>query len=228
MKLRTAFRLGMAALRSVQYLLGGDIRFPQERLGEVLEMPEGDRFVVYRETALRPAVVDTPEEGALLIFRMHVPNRHAGESVREVLFDPLANVSTPFFSGMPGFRRKLWLAGRRPGEFLELYEFASVEDADRFAEVFRSLLEPFSFAGSASFEVVEDDSIEEFVAARSASWLDTADQHEQPNRWRSLGLPLLAVGVLLVGVYLLLKYGPRSEQTDQIPPSSDSAAAEDT
>lgn len=135
-------------------------------------MPSGDVFVVYRETVLRPAIEDTPNDGVILVFRMEVTDRETGATLRDVLFNPLANVATPFFAGMPGFRRKLWLAGERSGEFLELYEWESIEDADRFVAALQSLLEPFDSAGSASFKVVEDDSIDEYVAARSVAWRD--------------------------------------------------------
>jgi hypothetical protein len=60
---KTVLVLLRSLLRSVGSLLGGRIRFPQHRLGSVLELPEGDRFVLYRETALRSAAagaIETP------------------------------------------------------------------------------------------------------------------------------------------------------------------------
>jgi len=198
---RTALTLGLSALRSVRYLLAGRIRFPQERLGDVLETPDGDAFVVYRETALRPIAEDPFEGGVVLVFRMRTSGRTVGERLRDVLFDPLANVATPFFAGMPGFRRKLWLAGERPGEFLELYEWATAADADRFVAALESLLAPVDFAGSASFEMIAEDTIDEYVATHAVSWRDVARRRRRGRRRRAAGL-VLAAAVASIAAYL--------------------------
>jgi hypothetical protein len=192
-----ALTLCRAALRSVRLVLDGSVRFPQGRLGDILEGPDSDAFVVYRETALVGNDDDAPER-VVLVFAMQVTGRDVGETVRDVLFDPLANVATPFFVGMPGFRRKLWLAGERPGAFLELYEWASRADAERFVDVLESLLAPFEFAGSASFEVVDDDSIDAYVDARAVEWRDAA-RAGRPGRLGSLR-PLVLVGIALAVV----------------------------
>lgn len=194
----TALVFLQSLLRSVGYLFGGRIRFPQNRLGSVLELPDGDRFVLYRETALHPTVVDAPDDGVVLVFRLHSADRPTSETLRGVLFDPLANVATPFFAGMPGFRRKLWLAGTRDGEFLELYEWATTDDANRFVDVLQSLLDPFDFLGSATFDVVDDDTVDEYVAARSLSWVERSEPRPARVWWRRSAViaTLLVVGYL--------------------------------
>jgi hypothetical protein len=194
----TVLTLTRAALRSARYLLDGSVRFPRSRLGDVLQSPNGDAFVVYRETALTGH--DDAPDRVVLVFTMEVRGRETGETVRDVLFDPLANVATPFFAGMPGFRRKLWLAGEHPGEFLELYEWASRADADAFVDLLESLLAPFDFAGSASFEVVDEESIDAYVDARAVEWRDATGQ----NRSRRASLRRLALAALVaVGGYLV-------------------------
>lgn len=199
MKLRTVLTFAWAAIRSVQYLLTGRVQFPRDRLGDVLEMSDGDTFVAYRETVLDRPEEDTSDDGVILVFEVDVTNRTKGAALREVLFDPFANVATPFFIGMSGFRRKLWFAGERPGEFLELYEWATVEDAELFADVLGSVLEPFAFAGRASFDVVADGSVDEYVAARSPAWIDGSENDESRiYRWRSVGLSLLFLATIVV------------------------------
>jgi hypothetical protein len=196
--------LGRSAVRAAEYLLEGRLRFPQERIGEVLELPDGTTFVVYRETALERSS-DPSADGVVLIFRMEVPDPGVGETLREVLFDPLANVATPFFVGMPGFRRKVWLAGDRRGEFLELYEWRTKDDADRFVAVLESLLSPVDFAGSATFEVVEDDSVEEYLRTRSIAWRQEDERASQLRRRNSvLGVAILC-GVAALAGYLCRK-----------------------
>ncbi|RAW44252.1 hypothetical protein DQW50_15560 [Halorubrum sp. 48-1-W] len=222
---RTALTFARAAVRSVQYLLTGRVRFPGDRIGHVLETPDGDSFVVYRETELDRPDGDAVDDGVILVFEVDVPNRAKGVALREVLFDPFANVATPFFTGMPGFRRKLWLAGDRPGEFLELYEWATAEDAELFADVLGSLLEPFAFAGRASFEVVADDSIDEYVATRATTWRDgrtdldpeagsdvDGDEPRRSRTWRAVGGGLLFLALVVVVVYLAVR---RADERDR-------------
>jgi len=200
---QTALVFLKSLLRSVGYLLGGRIRFPQTRLGSVLELSDGDRFVLYRETALQPAVGDARDDGVVLVFRLRGADRPTSETLRSVLFDPVANVATPFFAGMPGFRRKLWLAGTQDGEFLELYEWATAEDADRFVAVMQSLLAPADFLGTATFEIVDDDTVDEYVAARSLSWdSERRDARPARGRWRRPAVLGVAVIVLLALGYL--------------------------
>jgi len=199
MNLQIALVFVTALLRSVGHLLGGRIRFPRHRLGDVLELPDGGRFVCYRETALQSTVTDKRGDGVVLVFGLQGAEGPTDATLRSVLFDPVANVATPFFAGLPGFRRKLWLAGTQDGEFLELYEWATAEDAERFVDVMRSLLEPLGFLGTATFEIVDDDTVDEYVAARLLSW---EAQHESrpTRRWRRaavLGLLLLVVGYLV-------------------------------
>ncbi|AZH26930.1 hypothetical protein [Haloplanus aerogenes] len=197
---QTALVFLQSLLRSIGYLLGGRIRFPQQRLGYVLELPDGDRFVLYRETTLQPAVADARDDGVVLVFHLHGADRTTSETLRSVLFDPLANVATPFFAGMPGFRRKLWLAGTQEGEFLELYEWATTDDAKRFVDVLQSLLDPLDSLGAATFEIVEDDTVDEYVATRLLSWGDErGDSQPTRRRWRRpavIGILLLIVGYL--------------------------------
>ena len=210
---QTALVFLQALVRSVGYLLRGRIEFPRGRLGDVLELPDGDRFVCYRETALKPAVTDARDDGVVLVFGLQGADRETSATIRSVLFDPAANVATPFFAGMPGFRRKLWLAGTQEGEFLELYEWATVEDAERFVDVMRSLLDPFGFLGAATFEILADDTVDEYVAARSLSWEAQRESRPTRGRWRR---PVVLGLLLLIGGYLAWR-----SRSDSKRPSTD-------
>lgn len=202
MKFRVAWTLGLAALRSVQLLLNGDVRFPENRLGRGLETADGTMFVVYRETILQ-SDVDAADDGVVLLFRMEVTDPAARGPLRDVLFDPVANVATPFFVGLPGFRRKLWLAGDRTGEFLELYEWESTAAANRFVDLLQSLLAPFDHAGSTSFEVVDHDNIDAYVDASAATWREEVPDIRRPPRRTSVLVPALILGVAVLAVYVL-------------------------
>lgn len=196
MDLRSTLVLARSAVRAVGYLLDGRVVFRRDRLGDVLKLTDGTAFVVYRETTVQSRA---SADGVVLVFRMRVADPGVGEAVRDLLFDPLTNVATPFFAGMPGFRRKLWLAGERPGEFLELYEWATRTDADRFVGVLESLLAPLDFAGSASFEVLDNESIDEYVDARTVDWRDAGGRAQRLRRRSALLMMIAALGLVALG-----------------------------
>jgi hypothetical protein len=203
MRFRDGITLGRAALRSSRYLLNGDIEFPQDRLQDTIETDDGSTFVVYRETVHRSAVNEASDDGVVLVFRMRVTDPTARGPFRDVLFDPVANVATPFFSGMPGFRRKLWLAGERPGAFLELYEWETEADANRFVNVLQTLLVPVDHAGTVSFEVLPYDSVEAYVEAGPVTWRDAPPAANRPPRRTPVLVSLLGGGLAFAVAYIL-------------------------
>lgn len=219
MRLRVGLTLGLAAMRSVRHLLDGDVVFPEDRLGQGLETTDGSTFVVYRETVLEPAV-DASGDGVVLVFRMDVSDPAARGRLRDMLFDPVANVATPFFAGLPGFRRKLWLAGERSGAFLELYEWESAAAANRFVDLLQSLLAPVSHAGSTSFEVVDGDSIDAYVDGSAATWREDVPDGRPPARRTSVLARALALGLAVVAVYVIWSW-VRNSVTDAVRSADD-------
>jgi hypothetical protein len=205
MTLRDVVTLSRAALRSSRYLLDDDIEFPQGRLEDTIETDDGSTFVVYRETVRRSAVENTSDDGVILVFRMRVTDPTARGPFRDVLFDPVANVATPFFAGMPGFRRKLWLAGERPGAFLELYEWETEADANRFVDILQTLLAPVDHAGTVSFEVLPHDSVEAYVETGPVTWRDAPPAANRPPRRTSVLVSVLGVGLALAVGYVFWK-----------------------
>lgn len=202
----TASTLTTAALRSITYLVQGDIRFPTDRLGYVLERQTGDRFTVYRETTRTAPPPRDPADRVVLVFTMQLADPAVDRGLRRVLANPLANVATPFYAGMPGFRRKLWLAGENTDELLELYEFASHADASRFVDALQSLLAPFDAMGEATYEIVEDDTVDQYVASRTIRWHRPTTRRRRPPA-SGIGLVLLA---LLVAAAAALAFWRRT------------------
>lgn len=170
MTLTAIGELASAAVRYVREERAGRIDFPADRLGTVLVTDDGRRFEVYRETALRTTDAPGSDGGVVLAFGFDAPGPESGAGLRALLGEPAANLATPLFAGLPGFRRKLWLAGEGDEDFLELYEFASEADADRFVRVMRALLGTVGLADAASFDVVDADSVDDYVASTANAW----------------------------------------------------------
>ena len=210
MNVETTKTLGWAGVRSIEHVVEDRIVYPTARLGDILVSPNGDRYTVFRETALETAEDETLTGGVVLVFRMGVGNRTLGTKARMALYNRLANVATPFFAGMPGFRRKLWLSGEHPGEFLELYEWASEADAVRLITVLQSLLGPFDELGSAWYETVEAESIDTFVDQCEFAWQDDRTSTDARQR-----LPrfTVIVTILVIGFgYLAWRWVTRTRE----------------
>lgn len=200
MTLDAVTELAGAAIRYVRADLAGRIDFPRDRLGTTLELDDGSRFEVYRETALRDHGETAADAGVVLEFRFTTPGPETGAGLRALLAEPAANVATPFFAGLPGFRRKLWLAGEDRSEFLELYEWETEADADRFVRVMGSLLGAVDLADAASFAVVDAASVDAYVAGTARGWRRRSGGGPKRARrpWALAGMGLflaLAVGL---------------------------------
>ncbi|MFB6312229.1 MAG: hypothetical protein ABEH64_13730 [Salinirussus sp.] len=200
-------RLIQAARRFFGHGLGRRVRFPVDRLGYVLETSGGERYRLYRETRLDRAR-DTGE-GAVVSFRLSVPSDSLAAGLRSALFDPISNIATPFFAGQPGFRRKLWLAGS-DGEFLELYEWDSQEDAERFVETLQSVLRPFELLGTAKFEITENATVEEFIRGSSMGWDGSARKPPMKSR---LATAAVVGGLLLAAMLVIRTIGRRRQSS---------------
>ncbi len=193
MNRQTAQALLVAALRSVAIVAVDGIDFPTKRIDSTLTAPDGTSFAVFRETA-RPEG-DTASDGVTLVFRFAITRRPLAGVARFALYHRLANVASPFFVGMSGFRRKLWLAGDDHGTYLELYEWASESDAEAFVDVLQGLLGPLDAAGWATYEIVDAPSIDAFVADSDYTW-----ERDEPDRRRRYAPIIFAlIGVLVLG-----------------------------
>jgi hypothetical protein len=103
----------------------GRIRFIRECVGDTL-CGEDEDFVVFRKVILVPVKRQPEKPGAIFVV-----------TFRFALFSVGANrilslIPIPFILAQPGFRSKTWLLGRQTGVFQGLYEWDSVEDAERY------------------------------------------------------------------------------------------------
>lgn len=112
---------------SILRMLTGQMRYPRERVNQIIELADGRRYRVFREIVLRS---DPPAEtgGVFRVwFYTYLPIR---QTIR------LSQSTKLFFVGMPGFRGKMWLLNDKTGEFGGIYQFATVSDANNYAHSF--------------------------------------------------------------------------------------------
>jgi hypothetical protein len=136
-------------LRTNWMLLTGQVRFPRGRVGQVLTLEDGQNWIIFREVQVSVHSGRAAGVGAVFRPRFHV----AGMSVRaNILFSLLP---IPFFLGLPGFRSKLWLYHPENGDFQGIYEWDSIEAAERYAGSFAMrFMTHRSVPGSVSCQII--------------------------------------------------------------------------
>lgn len=115
--------------RAAWLRLRGRVRFPRDSLGDVMAGPDED-FEVFRKMVVVPTDTQPEEPGAqfevAFRFTKFSPSTNKG----------LSRIPMPFIAAQPGFRSKTWFLGRESGAFKGVYEWDTVEDAEKYRTSF--------------------------------------------------------------------------------------------
>ena len=136
-------------IKTIGYVLHGQIHFPDERLGEIITLEGGQQFRVFRQVIIDPSYDQPARPDAVFIPRFHV----TGMSPRmNILFSWLP---IPLIVGLPGFRSKLWLLDETTGDFAGYYEWDTVQDAENYRHSFAArFMTGRSRPDSVSFRII--------------------------------------------------------------------------
>jgi hypothetical protein len=128
----------------------GRVIFPRTFIGTTVELDDGS-WSVLREMVINPrsamAAADT-------IFR---PRFHI-KGMSPKFNEWFSWLPIPFFAGLPGFRRKLWLFDPTSGDFSGYYEWQTLQDANTYAHSFAMrFMTARSIPGSVSSRVLTNN-----------------------------------------------------------------------
>ena len=139
----------LSFLRTCIYFLSGRIHFSKNRVGEVIKMENGQQFVIFRQVMIDPGK-DQPKKPEAT-FRVRFRVEHMSPGLNK-LFSLLP---IPFFVGLPEFRSKLWMLDAVNGEFQGVYEWDTVECAEKYANSFAmKFMTMRAVPGSISHEIL--------------------------------------------------------------------------
>ncbi|MCG6878075.1 MAG: hypothetical protein LJE96_02835 [Deltaproteobacteria bacterium] len=138
-------------------VLSGRIHFPEENIGSLLKLDNGQTFTVFRRLKV--------EENA------RSNNRQAVFFVRFKFdrFDIKTNkvlsmIPAIFLIGMNGFREKYWAADENTNSFLGIYEWATEDLAKNYQNSFIfGMLTKRSASNTLFYRIMPDTSLSQFV-----------------------------------------------------------------
>lgn len=113
--------LGRATILALQ----GRVQFPRDDFGQIVRGDDED-FEIFRKVILKTPRDKPNSPGALFIVQF----RFARFSI--TMNRLLSLIPIPFIVAQPGFRSKTWAIGQRTGTFRGIYEWSSVEEAERY------------------------------------------------------------------------------------------------
>jgi hypothetical protein len=123
------------------------VRFPSGRVGTNILLDDG-KWMVLRELVFTSRDVSSDPK---IIFR---PRFHV-KGMSPKINEWFSWLPIPFFAGLPGFRRKLWLLDPVSGDFSGYYEWQTADDANNYAHSFAMrFMTARSIPGSVSARII--------------------------------------------------------------------------
>ncbi len=156
--------LALASVRAFpQLTLNGRLHRSRAHLGATYQIEDAGTFAVFRETD--SATEDAGRPCVLVVgFRLK-----AIRSFRLLhwLFQRVCLLTTPFWSGLPGFKVKLWMVDPTSKNYLGIYDWRGEADARRYVDALVRVLAPLSNRGSVWYRLYPDEELDTYLAPRS-------------------------------------------------------------
>jgi hypothetical protein len=111
--------------RALLLWLSGRAHFCSD-LEHISVQDRGECFSAFRKMVVEPTATQPLQPGAALRVRFSFKNLSAAANRR------LSLLPIPLIVAQPGFRSKTWLLGEESDDFIGLYEFDTVRDAEAY------------------------------------------------------------------------------------------------
>jgi hypothetical protein len=138
-------------------ILRGKVSFPDENVGKVLTMEDGEKFVILRR--LKVSDKDEGIDGAAVfkvIFKF--------KSLELVTNEKLSMIPAPFLIGMKGFREKYWTFNENTGYFQGIYQWETEKIAKSYPDSFIfGLMTKRAKKGTLSYEIMPGTDLSEYI-----------------------------------------------------------------
>jgi len=144
--------MALCMVRTVVLMGRGRLHLDRSGRGSVVELEDGRRFVVFRDTSCDVEWGDE-EVGLLVWFHLHgtSPTSHR----RAWLFERESILNTLLYAGFVGYRRKLWMVDRSTGDYAGLYRWCGRAAAEEYGRYITTVLGPLSVRDSVGFTLYD-------------------------------------------------------------------------
>ena len=141
------------------------LRRPPGRLGHAFRVDDGRSYHIFRETVSDAAPAETPN--VLVVgFQLKVIGAHP---VPHWIFQRCCLLTTPFWSGLPGFSVKLWMVDPETKRYLGIYDWRGTTGAQQYVDALVRVLRPLSTPDSVWYRLLPDRALDPYLAEHAAN-----------------------------------------------------------
>jgi hypothetical protein len=141
-------------------LLSGKVHSPDEYVGDVIKMKDGNNFTIFRRLQVK-GNNENPDN--LTVFQVRFKFRNLSNKANK----SLSIIPAPFLIGMEDFREKFWAINENNNDFLGIYQWSSHKAAERYPETFIfKLMTKRAVPGSISYSIVPKTDVSEFITTK--------------------------------------------------------------
>ncbi len=137
---------------------------PPGRLGQAFRVDDGLGYQIFRETLSDAAPAEAPN---VLVVGFQLKLLGA-RPLPHWLFQRCCLLTTPFWSGLPGFSVKLWMVDPETKRYLGIYDWRGTANAQRYLDALTRVLRPLSTPDSVWYRQLPDQELEPYLAAHTA------------------------------------------------------------
>jgi hypothetical protein len=135
--------------RNMKYQTAGRLHTPKDQIGNIFTNPDGEEFVVFKQTVLEPAGGGSTRPEAMFRVQFRVSKIRAW---RDRL---IINLKSPIFVALPGFRSKLWMVDEKNNTYQGVYEWDTLQDAEDYVHsASMDFMAEVAVPGGLSYEVI--------------------------------------------------------------------------
>ena len=159
-KLDITKQVAASAARFVAMIPSHRLRLRRDRLGEPYVIDQRGTYEIFRETVSKG---DDSDQAVVLVVGFRLRALHSNSALHW-LFQRGCILTTPFWSGFRGFRVKLWMVDPVSKNYLGIYDWAGIENAQTYVDMLMRVLRPLSTPESVWRELYPNQDFERFLS----------------------------------------------------------------
>lgn len=146
--------------RFIQLLIRRRLHLHRERLGYAYEITGRSLYSIFRETVNTHCL---QQENVVLVVGFRL--KWIGSNpFFHWLFQRVCIITTPFWSGLPGFHVKLWMVDQSTKNYSGIYEWKGEKHAQQYVKALIRVLDKVSVKGSVWYSLYPGIKLETFMS----------------------------------------------------------------